>query len=101
MKVICDECKKEFEIDLQTEIAKDNIEKNFFVCPNCDKEYIAFCTNQSVRKNQASIRMLYRDLRVAKTKKQNDKIKSKIKELEIVIKNEMDNLKGLIITSTD
>jgi predicted RNA-binding Zn-ribbon protein involved in translation (DUF1610 family) len=93
----CDECNQEFVVDTQTVTTEDYIEKNFFICPHCGKEYIAFCTNQSIRKKQADTKMLWRDLRVAKTLKQQVKIHSKIDSLEKIIKDEMSVLKSSIV----
>jgi transcription elongation factor Elf1 len=97
-KAVCDDCNKEFEVDIHTLITDNHIEKNFFNCPHCGKEYIAFCTNQSIRQKQAEIKKLWRDLRVAKTVKQHDKIHSKIDSLEEEIKNEMSALRLSIVT---
>lgn len=52
----CDECTKEFELKLRTRKLKDSIEEVFFRCPKCKKKYIAFYTNDEVKKLQTEIR---------------------------------------------
>lgn len=92
MNVICDDCQKEYEIEMRIEQI-DGIEKNYFTCPHCDKEYVAFCTNQSVRVKQAEMKMLYRKLNGARTKSQFRSIQDKLDKLEKKIKTEMESLK--------
>lgn len=56
MKVNCDKCKKDFEMDIKTEIVKGDIERTYFICPYCNKKYISFYTNSKIRKKQQEIR---------------------------------------------
>ena len=37
MKVNCDECKKDFEMDVKEERIKNDIVKTYFICPHCKK----------------------------------------------------------------
>lgn len=90
---VCDECNKEFEVSMQMKITEDGSEKNFFVCPNCGKEYVAFIINQSIRTKQAEMKMLWRKLQSATTVKQHNKLHAKIEELEKNIKQEIQKLK--------
>ncbi|WP_141432424.1 hypothetical protein [Bacillus sp. 03113] len=86
IKANCDGCKLEFEIKMQTEIIENNVEKNYFICPHCNKEYISFCINQSIRKKQSDLKMLWRELQTATTVKKHHKIHSKIELLQKTIK---------------
>lgn len=93
INAVCDGCNKEFEVSLQMEIADDGNEKNFFDCPHCSKEYIAFITNQSIRTKQAEVKMLRRKLQTVNTVKQHNKLHAKIEQLEKDIKQEIKELK--------
>ncbi len=54
-----DGCNQEFNLE-KFEVAKldNDIEKIYFVCPHCEKKYIAFYTDKHIRKKQAIIRGL-------------------------------------------
>lgn len=54
MKVKCDECRKEFDIDkFEEETIKEDIREIYFKCPHCNKKYNCFYTNRSIRRLQA------------------------------------------------
>ncbi len=97
LKSTCDKCGEEFEIEVKTELIK-NIEKTYFTCPHCKNEYIAFCTNQSVRRKQAEMKMLHKEARRAKTLRQLEKIQLKIENLEVQAKSEMEELKKSLLS---
>lgn len=52
-----DGCNQEFNLK-KFKVAKldNNIEKTYFVCPHCGKEYISFYTDKYIRRKQAIIR---------------------------------------------
>lgn len=50
VKVYCDNCKLEFEIDTKERNLDDDIIEVYFICPHCNKEYISFRTNSITRK---------------------------------------------------
>ncbi|WP_313758553.1 hypothetical protein [Tissierella sp.] len=54
--VLCDECKKDFTVNIKTEELNDNIEKVYFVCPHCNKEYTSYYTNVLIKKKQIKMR---------------------------------------------
>lgn len=62
MKTNCDAgCQKSFEFeDFSTDKLGGGIEKVYFVCPHCDKEYVAFYTDDEIRKLQTRIRRVQR-----------------------------------------
>jgi len=97
LKSTCDKCGEEFEIEVKTELTK-NIEKNYFTCPHCKNEYIAFCTNQSVRRKQAEMKMLHKEAGRAKTLRQLEKIQSKLADFEEQVKSEMEELKKSLLS---
>lgn len=62
MLAICDGdkgCNKEFNLEkFETEFLDDGVEKTYFKCPNCGKEFIAFYTDEAIRNKQKKIRKL-------------------------------------------
>jgi transcription elongation factor Elf1 len=50
-------CGKEFRIEtFEVEKLEKDIEKIYFTCPHCNKEYISFYTDRHIRKKQELIR---------------------------------------------
>lgn len=93
MLAICDGtggCKKEFRI-AGFEVGKlDNgIEKTYFKCPHCNKEYVAFYTDEDIREKQEEMRAL--QARYHKAKKV--KVLRRIQKLQAEIGRDMDKLK--------
>ena len=56
MKVNCDECKKDFELKIEIEKIKNDVERTFFTCPNCNKQYTPALTNERIRNEQTLMR---------------------------------------------
>lgn len=58
MLAICNEgCEKEFQIDkFETKHMDNEVEKTYFECPYCKREYVAFYTDPEIRELQAKIR---------------------------------------------
>lgn len=84
---VCDQgCKQQFTIhDFQHSNLDDGVEKTFFTCPHCNHEYVAFYTDEEIRKMQEKIRKVqsrfanqHFDSKVAD--KQEAKLKKQIKE---------------------
>lgn len=75
MLAICDganSCGKEFQLKkFEIEKLSKGIEKTYFICPHCNKEYVAFYTNYKIRQKQ------YRQ-RIASYPK-NEKLRKEIK----------------------
>ncbi len=77
-------CGKEFRVTkLELDKLNGGIEKTYFCCPRCNKEYIAFYTDRNIRRKQAKIRTLT-DLEAISKLKQEigrdmDKLKAKQK----------------------
>ena len=84
-----DGCNQEFDLE-KLEVAKldNDIEKTYFVCPHCGKEYIAFYTDENIRKKQAIIRGLKSPSAIKQLRKE---IAKDMKELRKKIES---NLKG-------
>jgi hypothetical protein len=53
----CDHCQHEFQVDgFPIEDMPDGVEKTYFECPHCKREYVAFYTDPEIRELQAKIR---------------------------------------------
>ncbi|MEC1304323.1 hypothetical protein [Lysinibacillus capsici] len=77
------------------EIMNHTIEKNYFTCPNCGKEYVCFYTDDSIRKLQAELRKLYLEMR-----RVNGFQYGKLKKIESALKqsifNSMTDIKNTV-----
>ena len=50
-------CKKEFRItEFKSSKLENDIEKTYFQCPHCNKEFISFYTDKQIRWKQQKIR---------------------------------------------
>jgi predicted RNA-binding Zn-ribbon protein involved in translation (DUF1610 family) len=58
MRVVCDECKKEFEVEHKTEYLGAMITETYFKCSHCGEKYIVRLDNNLTRKLQKNIRSL-------------------------------------------
>lgn len=58
MKVLCDECKKEFELEHKTEYLGAMITETYFKCPHCGEKYIFRLDNNLTRKLERNIKSL-------------------------------------------
>lgn len=56
----CDTCQYEWELEKMETAKLDDIEKVFFICPNCQKEYIAYYTDTEIRKIRARMKQASR-----------------------------------------
>lgn len=45
----------------------NKVEKTYFTCPNCGREYVCFYTDEPIRKLQAKMRELHRKMKWADT----------------------------------
>lgn len=62
----------------------DTIQKTYYTCPNCGREYVCFYTDEPIRKLQAKMRELHRKMKWV----DRDKLEQ--------IKNEETQLRGFI-----
>ncbi len=73
MLAICDGdkgCNKEFNLDkFKIEFMNYGIVKTYFKCPNCGKEFVAFYTDEAIRRKQNKIRKLKGANKVERLKK--------------------------------
>ena len=51
----CDKCKKESIIEVKTEQLEGNIERVYFTCPHCGKDYTSYYTNVLVQIKQRKV----------------------------------------------
>lgn len=54
MKLICDDCKKEFTIkkkNIKTEKLFNKVERTYFCCPKCGKKYVISYVDKEIKEN--------------------------------------------------
>ena len=60
-EIKCDSCGKTFKIKkLKTKWINDNVQRTYFTCPYCKKEYTSFYKDKRIRKNIKKIDNLQR-----------------------------------------
>lgn len=81
--VHCNECNKEFNTEVKIEKYERGIEKIYFNCPYCNQEYIAYFTDENIRRQQAQIRLLQSKISKKKLKQLQNKLQKDMHELSI------------------
>lgn len=85
-------CQKAFTLDdFQHELLNGGIEKTFFFCPHCGREYVAFYTDEEIKLLQERIRRVQR--RFADPEDNHEDAARKEAELQTQIKEKMDALR--------
>lgn len=88
MVVKCDKCHVEFEMFIQAEKIKNDLEMNFFLCPSCGEKYKCFITNSKIRNKQDQVRKLRCELEKTNSIGQRVKLEKKITHLRQEITKE-------------
>lgn len=79
MEMQCDDCHKTFEVKkLKTKWIDDNVQRIYFTCPYCGKEYISFYKDKRIRKNIKEIEKIQK--RYDEIVKENKEIMQELKE---------------------
>lgn len=100
-KVTCDNCNKEFELNILEDNIKEDISKVYFTCSHCDKEYISHYTDKVIRVKQKKMKGLVNKLGKLKGKKdfkQSEKLYKQYLKIQEELKRDMDNLKEEVET---
>ncbi|KNF06991.1 hypothetical protein CLPU_36c00070 [Gottschalkia purinilytica] len=92
-KVICNECKKEFEIKVRVKKHKQGIEETYFKCPHCKTKYTSIYTNEEIRKLQSDVRRLLNKYCLVGTEEERSKIKVQLSNVKYKLKLKMNELK--------
>lgn len=94
MEVRCDECNKHFTItNLKEKKHPKGIVETYFKCSACKKKYVAFVTNQQIRKLQLKLRNLRAGLsKISEQEHYNNKLRE-IESMQKTIEARMNELK--------
>lgn len=90
----CNKCKEGFERKIEVEKVKGDIERTFFICPNCKEKYTAFLTNERIRNKQDMIEKLWLKFMRAKCIGEQVMISKKINKLSEEINKDMEYLES-------
>ncbi|MEK5038920.1 hypothetical protein [Sporosarcina sp. FSL K6-3457] len=88
-------CKKEFTITkIRTRKVKGGVEKNYFRCPHCKREYITFYASAETLQLQKEMRKLHVSMRGKSGAGLNELIQSET-ALKALIKRSMDDARAI------
>lgn len=87
--IVCNKCKESFERKIEAEKVKGDIERTFFICPNCKEKYTVFLTNEKIRNKQEKIKKLWFKFSRAKGIGEQAIISKKINKLNEELEIEM------------
>lgn len=99
MQVFCDECNKDFEIELLVQDLDGGVEKVHFFCPECGHEYMAYYTDASIREKQTKMKKLQEKYKAAaefRDIKQTQKLFRQMERFKKEIGKDMDRLRKRI-----
>ncbi|MBY6800133.1 transglycosylase [Clostridium botulinum] len=99
MKVYCDKCNKDFEINAKEKKYKDGIVELYFKCPHCQERYTSFFTNKSIRQKQKKVRNLYEQHGKEVDEYKIIELLKQIDDLKAEIGNDMNKLKNKMLKS--
>lgn len=87
MNCTCNQCKHEFDIDIQTRVLYDDVEEIYFICPNCSEHYHSTFTNANIRKKITQIQKAI----INGHEKRREKLKRQVDEMFAALKEEVEN----------
>lgn len=94
MNVNCDYCKKDFEAKQEVENVKGDIRRIYFICPHCNKKYIAYYLSNKTEQKQEKLNKLVAKLNIYfKGTEKGDKYLVEYENLNKEIKTDMQNLR--------
>ena len=101
--IFCDECKKQFIINIKVQELKNGVERVYFTCPHCGKEYTSYYTNVLIKRKQDKIKQLqekYNNVR-GKDIKQANSLYKQYEKLKKEIGKDMENLRKRVEESNN
>src|SRR5690606_9663924 len=91
----CNFCYSDFYIrKFKTRKLRDEIERTYFDCPHCGREYTAYYTNESIRTKQRRMRDMRDELSKTTDDKRKVKLVKKMNQMIETIGNEMRKIKN-------
>ncbi len=96
MLLVCDDCKKEFTMDIKEKRIENSITKTYFTCPHCCKEYVSYYSDEKIRRKQQEIQDIIKKQRYNRGKTNIDysiKLNKQYKKLKKQLKKDMELLK--------
>lgn len=98
MKVICDKCDCEFEINKSDikEVILKGITSFYFKCKSCNEIYITACYDEYVIKEQNRLKRLDQKILIEKDIKNKTELQRKANRLLNHLKTQSDRLKSTV-----
>ncbi|MDF2534402.1 MAG: hypothetical protein K0R18_559 [Bacillales bacterium] len=92
-QLTCDNCEKEFELQLESKVVERDIHLAFFSCPHCHHEFKSYYTDAKIRARQGKIQELFAKIMTNPNVSKLQKLIDRKDELVRYNKLEMDNLR--------
>ncbi|EPY07432.1 hypothetical protein PAALTS15_09915 [Paenibacillus alvei TS-15] len=87
MNCTCNQCKHEFDIDVQSRVLFDDVEEMYFTCPKCSEHYRVTVSNTDIRKKIKQIQKATADGNVNRMKKLKKQVNKMVEDLKEEVKN--------------
>lgn len=94
MKVSCDGCKNDFEVVPQKDYLPKSVDRSFFACPECGKQYTMFYTDPEVRKLQERQRTIRAKISRTLKREKFEQLVKELSEIEERTKAKMQELRS-------
>lgn len=92
MQVECNDCFARFEIDLKRSVLKNNIHKHYFICPDCNTEYVSYYTDAKMRRDIKRNAKKRKQHAQAKTVEESRQLLAQIKMNDKLLNKDKDTL---------
>lgn len=96
MLLVCDDCKKEFTMDIKEKRIENSITKAYFTCPHCCKEYVSYYSDENIKQKQQEIQEVIKKQRYNRGTTDinySNKLNKQYKKLKNQLKKDMELLK--------
>ncbi|MBG9520242.1 MULTISPECIES: transglycosylase [Bacillus cereus group] len=93
IKAQCEKCNHVFTVRFHKLRLSNQVDKHFFICPNCKEEYVSYYSNRKMRQLQDEISEMYSRFRKCKTEEEAGVLDMKLQKRQAEYERIRDELK--------